>query len=271
MNVDYSALNHLWEQYKNVVQKQNWTRSFFEDLKNDITYHSNKIEGLTLTYGETIRFLKYGLIDSTEESKIKEITDLQNHRRILDLFFESYNQHEISAISIKKIHKELMENPHEKIMDVYRKPGEYKGEINGTIRQSDGKTYFHEYMDPISVPGAMGLLISKINQKLKKIDFQSVDFHPVTIAAEFHYQFSNVIHPFYDGNGRLARLYSNLILMKSDFPAIVIKGEAEDRERYIQSLILCENEKSLIPLIKIIEEQLIDTMNTGIERSAYER
>jgi len=79
MNVDYTEINHLLANYKAKVRKQLWTKTFFEDLKNEITYHSNKIEGLTLTYGETIKFLKYGLIDSAAESKIKEITDLKRY------------------------------------------------------------------------------------------------------------------------------------------------------------------------------------------------
>ena len=52
----------------------------------------------------------------------------------------------------------------------------------------------------------------------------SLDAHPIQIAALAHYKFV-YIHPFYDGNGRTARLLMNLILMKSGYPPVIIRKE----------------------------------------------
>ena len=45
--------------------------------------------------------------------------------------------------------------------------------------------------------------------------------HPVLLASEFHYRFVK-IHPFVDGNGRTARLLSNMILLSFEYPMIII-------------------------------------------------
>ncbi|MEX2335965.1 MAG: Fic family protein [Fulvivirga sp.] len=259
----FKEINTLLLEYKNAIEKKPWTKEFLDDLKNDITYHSNKIEGMSLPYGETIQFLKYGLITNAE-SKIKDITDLQNHKEALDLIFNQYSTLEISVENIKLIHKFLLNNPLNKTADIYSHPGEYKEDINGTIRDINGKSQYHEYLAPPLVPGAMNRLMEEINRGLNNVNLNKPENHPITISVYFHYQFSNVIHPFNDGNGRIARLYSNLILMKNDFPAIPIKGDGEEKAKYFNAFYQCEEENKLDPLLDIFFDQLSETMTKGI-------
>src|SRR2546430_16679583 len=57
--------------------------------------------------------------------------------------------------------------------------------------------------------------------------------HPIVLAALFHHRLT-AIHPFFDGNGRTARLVMNLLLMRRGFPlAIILK---HDRKRYYRVL-----------------------------------
>ncbi len=72
--------------------------------------------------------------------------------------------------------------------------------------------------------------------------------HPVQIAALAHYKFV-YIHPFYDGNGRTARLLMNLILMKSGYPPVIIKKE--DRLDYYEYLEMA-NKGDVKPFIRFI-------------------
>ena len=61
----------------------------------------------------------------------------------------------------------------------------------------------------------------------------SDELHPVLFATEFHYRFIR-IHPFDDGNGRIARLLMNFILMQNGYPPSIIK--TEDKESYFAAL-----------------------------------
>jgi Fic family protein len=59
--------------------------------------------------------------------------------------------------------------------------------------------------------------------------------HPFELAAEMKYRLVH-IHPFLDGNGRTARLVMNLLLMQAGYPLVNIKGDRENRAKYIDSL-----------------------------------
>lgn len=72
--------------------------------------------------------------------------------------------------------------------------------------------------------------------------------HPIQIAALAHYKFV-YIHPFYDGNGRTARLLMNLILMKSGYPPVIVKKE--DRLDYYAYLEMA-NQGDVKPFIRFI-------------------
>ena len=62
---------------------------------------------------------------------------------------------------------------------------------------------------------------------------KSSSLHPIILAGEAHYKFVK-IHPFYDGNGRTARLLMNWSLLSNGYPLTVIPAEA--RARYITSI-----------------------------------
>lgn len=257
-------LNNLLKEYNHVLKKADWTNDYIEEVKNEITYHSNKIEGLTLTYGETINFLKYGLVEQEISSKkLKDLTSLSNHRRILDQLFDNYQKEFITSESIKAIHKELLkESVSEFATDPLKPLGEFKQEINGTIRIVNGKQIFHEYLAPILVPAEIEKLLTTVNSALQQPKLDIPEAHPVSVAVYFHWKFLE-IHPFYDGNGRLSRIYSNIILMKAGFPAVVIKGEEKDRESYIKALINSSSE-DLSPIFDLFYEALKDAMLRGI-------
>ena len=91
--------------------------------------------------------------------------------------------------------------------------------------------------------------------------------HPIQVAALAHYKFV-YIHPFYDGNGRSARILMNLILMKSGYPPIIIKKE--ERLDYYGYLKMA-NEGDVKPFIRFIArcvkhtlEEYIMLCNSGI-------
>ncbi|HRK53781.1 MAG TPA: Fic family protein [Cyclobacteriaceae bacterium] len=208
----------------------NWSEQEKEDIKNKLTYHSNKIEGLQLTYGDTISFLKDKLIKVG--AMAKDISDLKNYKAILNKIFSTYDSVALTESTIKDLHAELMQDPSQwDVIDALQAgPGEYKIENNYVFR-SGGE---HVYLDHSLVPSAMKDFIIELNAEMA-----SKVKHPIVIIAESHFNFLQ-IHPFTDGNGRMARLISTLLLLKLNFPPLVI--EATEKEKYFKALVESESE-----------------------------
>jgi Fic family protein len=83
--------------------------------------------------------------------------------------------------------------------------------------------------------------------------------HPVELSAEMHERLVT-IHPFIDGNGRTARLLMNLILLQNGFPIAILKGDAESRLKYYNSLEIAQTRKDKKLFIEFIVENVQDTM-----------
>ncbi len=92
-------------------------------------------------------------------------------------------------------------------------PGQYKTAPNHVVT-SMGE--MHYYATPAETPAKMGDLMAWYGRETDK-----AERHPLVLAATFHYQFV-LIHPFDDGNGRMARLLMNLILMQYGYPPAII-------------------------------------------------
>ncbi len=222
-------INSLKSQILSLRTDKDWDDAFLEKVKVDFTYNSNKIEGVTLTYGQTIKLLRDFV--TPQNAAPGELLDLINHQKVLDNVFKNYQTENFSVDNIKALHKELMKDLAQWTDDSLYGPGRYKLFENVTVR---GNGKIHTYLLPAEVPNAMDELVNEINSRLANVDVLSVDRHPIVIATYFHQQFLNRIHPFNDGNGRIGRLFTNLILLKLGYPPIFIKEI--DRKEYLECL-----------------------------------
>lgn len=218
----------------------------------DWTYHSNAIEGSTLTRGETGFFLQYGL--TVKGKPLKDFLDARNHSDAIDYLFEVIkNDRPIGTSLIKEFNALLLSGvTYTKAINQFgdpvkkpAHPGQYKIEPNH-VQQPDGT--IHYYAEPIDVPVQIEYLCNWINKNIDVV-------HPAIVGAIAHFNFVRV-HPFDDGNGRGARILMNTILMKKKYPPIVIKNE--NRQDYIESLIDADK-GNLSPFIDFVTQSLIET------------
>jgi Fic family protein len=107
-------------------------------------------------------------------------------------------------------------------------PGRFKTFANATT--SSTGTIIH-YLQPDRVEGEMKKLILKTNSLIVNTDLKELEKHPITTATYFHNRFLE-IHPFEDGNGRIARIITNQIFLKNDFPPIFLKSV--NRDEYLK-------------------------------------
>jgi len=137
---------------------------------------------------------------------------------------------DLTEADIKNLNKIILVRPYWKEALTYDgqptrkqiKVGDYKDYPN-SVRLKSGEM-FH-YASPQETPQLMQELIDWY----RKTEIQ----HPLYLAAELHYKFIR-IHPFDDGNGRIARLLINYVLMKNGYTPIIIKSA--DKENYITAL-----------------------------------
>lgn len=176
------------------------------------TYHSNAIEGNTLTLKET----KVALEGITVGGKtLREHFEAINHRDAI-LFVEELvnNQQTLDEWSIKSLHQLVLKNIDADNVGKYR-------EVNVVISGAE-----HTPPQALQVPEQMQAFIEWNNTDAGAL-------HPVDRAARVHGEFVK-IHPFSDGNGRTSRLLMNLELMKAGYPATVI--EVGQRLAYYEAL-----------------------------------
>lgn len=231
--------------------RKDWDDAFFRKVKVDFTYNSNKLEGNTLSYGQTIKLLRDFV--APKDAASRELLDMINHQKILDIVFTNFRSQSISEDNIKELHRELMKDPVQWADYGLYSPGRYKSFENMTVR-STGK--IHTYMLPSQVPEAMEKLTGNTNELLKTVDVPDTNKHPLTIATYFHQQFLNVIHPFSDGNGRIGRIFTNLILLKNGYPPLFIKEVNKDE--YLKRFEI--SDVDMTPMLDFMADRLIESL-----------
>lgn len=184
---------------------------YLEDLITRSTYHSNAIEGSTLTYAET-----YAILYNDNSFKIggkepREIYEAINHKKALELVFKNLkNNDEFNEGFIKKLNETI--NRDIKDTEGYRT-------VQVFIRGSE-----HIPPAPEKIPNLMNYFIYNYNHDEQNIFYK---------LAKYHIEFEK-IHPFEDENGRTGRLLLNYELIKNNLPPVVISKD--DRVKYFEFL-----------------------------------
>ncbi|MCP9752876.1 Fic family protein [Ferruginibacter sp. HRS2-29] len=201
----------------------------------EFNYNSNHLEGNTLTYGETELLLIFD--DTKGNHTLREYEEMKAHDVAYQLIEEWAKDKEVplSEHHIKNLNKIILVRPYWKDaltsdgQNTRRqiKVGNYK-EYPNSVRLANGEM-FH-YTSPTNTPIEMQELIEWYRSE------ESV-LHPITLAAMLHYKFVR-IHPFDDGNGRISRLLVNYVLLKNNYPPIVIKSD--DKNNYLKALHLAD-------------------------------
>jgi len=206
-------------------------RRLDDDLRRDLlaqvrdlwTHNSTALEGNTLSLGDTHFILEEGLTVSGKP--VKDHQEVIGHARAIDLLYLSLNG-PLTADIVFALHKAVQT---EALTDIYKPQGAWKLEPNGTYAIGpDGKQVFIEYALPVDVPPLMLEVIEAINAA----DGITVDNAP-EFYARIHMGVVH-IHPFWDGNGRVARLLANIPLLRAGQPPLTIPQN--DRRQYIQLL-----------------------------------
>lgn len=207
------------------------------------TYHSNAIEGNTLTQSETEMILEKGI--TVGGKTLREHLEVVGHKEAIDYIEElAQTATPIGEREIKDLHSMVMRG-----VD-HMEAGRY--------RRLDTKAAGTEHLYPAHylVQELMEVFVRWLDSAPGK------NLHPIVYATQAHYRFVS-IHPFKDGNGRTGRLLMNLMLLRSGCPVTVIPNEK--RKEYIEAIVYADqNNEDTGNLVDLIadasRESLVESL-----------
>ena len=236
-----------------------------QKLRLEANYHSNAIEGNTLSLGETRSLILHGL--TAHGKPMRDHLDIEGHDAAVKAIEDAVrNDDRLNEVFIRNLHKALLKEPYQAdavTQDGRRVKrtitiGDYKTTPNNVIA-STGETYY--FTPPEQVKPAMTDLIDWYREQEQEAE------HPLIIAATFHYRFVR-IHPFDDGNGRMARLLMNMILIRHGYTVALVR--IDGREEYIDKLEQVDRTENLTDFIHYIAKCCEYSLNLHLKAARGE-
>lgn len=233
---DLSTIDRFGGEWTAIEKREG--KQTLKELKSVATVESTgastRIEGSRMSNTEVAKFLEDIRIDNFKERDQQEVL---GYYTVLDIISESFQDIDITENSIKNLHNQLLKYSDK---DQWHK-GDYKQSSN-SVEATDAegnKTIIFQTTPPgIDTENAMRELFQWYNSDRST---------PAIIkSAIFVYDFVS-IHPFQDGNGRLSRLLSTMLLLKHGYPWIQyvsFENEIEGRKpEYYQVLMECQQQR----------------------------
>ncbi|MDD3284401.1 MAG: Fic family protein [Patescibacteria group bacterium] len=190
---------------------------------------STRIEGSKMTDEEVARLLR-GLKLNPPKNRDEE--EVAGYADLLGKIFDNYNTLKLTENNILQFHSILLQFSKKDQSHL----GKYKSSENTVIMKNETgeEIVLFNPTKPYLVKPEMESIISWTNEQ-----FDKKELHPILIIANFIFEFL-AIHPFLDGNGRLSRALTNLLLLRNNYayvPYISIDEIIEDnKDDYYLSL-----------------------------------
>jgi len=249
------ALHALWEEQRDTLEQTGGMQTFKERLCREWAIETGIIERMySLDRGVTELLIKRGIDenliahDQTDTSPQLVTTMIRDHQSVVEgLFTYVKGDRELSTSYVKELHAEFCR--HQDTVsgrdqfgaetEAPLQKGAYKQHPNSPTRP-DGS--IHEYCPPEQVASEMDRLIGLHCKHTQE------GVPPEVEAAWLHHRFTQ-IHPFQDGNGRVARALASLVFMKAGwFPPLTVTRD--HKEPYLDALAEADR-SDLAPLVRL--------------------
>jgi len=251
--IDLSTIIGVPAKYDNLLEQVNTLKSALDSFRplNQVvanqldklyevkfTYHSNAIEGSTLTERETALVLEKGL--TIGGKPLRDHLEAQGHQKAIEWIenIAQEPQRPMFEKDILELHRIVF----------YKVDETWAGKFRSMNVQIAGTNkIFPSFFE---IPELISRFITWLNS------LEARQLPTVELAAEAHYRLVNM-HPFVDGNGRVTRLLMNLILLQNGFPIAVITNEK--RNDYLLSLEQADA-GNMLPFKKLIVEAVKNSL-----------
>jgi Fic family protein len=254
---ELDSLQRVWQAQKDQLIERTALDEFDKRLRREWAIETGIIEDVyTLDRGITQTLIEKGIDaaliphDATNRDGTLVARLIQDHYDALEGMFDFVaGRRQLSTSYVKEMHAALLRNVDvHVVVDQFGKAfekrlekGLYKTVPNSPTRR-DGSV--HEYCPPEHVASEMDALIRL------HLGHDSLRIPPEVEAAWVHHRFTQ-IHPFADGNGRVARAVASLVFIRAGWFPLIVKRD--DKTRYIESLERAD-EGDLRPLVSLFVE-----------------
>lgn len=177
------------------------------------THDSTALEGNTLTLGDTLQVLEYGL--TINGKALKDHEEVRGHARAINILNGLVTAKKIGVDVLFELHNAIMP---EVAVDAMNPVGTWKRDYNGTTGVVNEKTVYMEYAAPADISELMQVWLREYNKRLNV----ACSYSDVLGAYLWSHITFVRIHPFFDGNGRMARLLANLSVLRAGYPPLTI-------------------------------------------------
>jgi Fic family protein len=266
-NPETTALVQAWQQQAGELREKDLYKAFLAKLRREWAIETGVIEGAyDLSEGATKTLIEKGLDASlishgdTSGSPDRVFATIRDHHQaILGLYQFISGQRQLGISYIKELHQALMAHQERyaardtlgNLVERDLPRGQWKT-LPNNVEHVDGTAF--EYCPPEHVAQEMEHLVAFHLQHTR-------DGVPPDIeAAWLHHRFT-LIHPFTDGNGRVARCLATLVFLKAEWLPLVITRN--DREPYI-SAIREADRGSLKPLVDFFGNLQREAIRTAL-------
>lgn len=248
------AFERVNEKFKELAAKRPLSFSALQRIREEFsvewTYNSNSIEGNTLTLNETRMVIKDGL--TVGGKTMREHFEAINHEKAIEYLYGLVDQNpSISGSDILSMHAIILRN----IDD------DFAGRIRNSMVRITGANF---------TPPAPHKISGLLDELLEYVQTNPDGLNDIEMAAVFHHRLV-WIHPFFDGNGRTARLAMSLFLMRRKYPpAIILKI---DRNKYYDALNRANKgdyRKMVLLVLQALERSLNLYLNASSDYTIYE-
>ncbi|HLG30515.1 MAG TPA: Fic family protein [Candidatus Brocadiales bacterium] len=241
---EINMLKERLDSYRPIPEEKQ--KASMDKFRVEWTYHSNALEGSTMTLSETSFFIQEGL--TSKGKPLSDYIKVIGHIRALKSIDAAIEKGDtFSERLIKDVHTSLFSDniavgeSESRIVQ-----GSYRCENIHTILPDGNIHYFTSYS---RIPEELCNLIAWYMNNKDAL-------HPVELAARVHHGLL-AIHPFADGNGRVSRLIMNMILMQKGYTPAIIR--IEDKAEYLEALYRADRGDCDM-LISIVEGEVIKAM-----------
>lgn len=248
------SLATIWQEQRGALEQQQGLKEFNERLRREWAIETGLLERIyTLDRGVTELLIERGLDstliphDTVGQDPEHVVAVLRDHEAAIDFLFDVVKGRcSLTPSFVKELQALLTRNQATSAavdtlgrrVEVTLARGTYKKLPNNPSRP-DGT--IHEYCPPEHVDSEM--------ERLLELHAKHAGVAPEVEAAWLHHRFAQ-IHPFQDGNGRVARALATLVFIRSGWFPLVIRDVKEERTRYLDTLEAADF-GDLAPLVSV--------------------